>query len=200
MARTMRKRVIRGRPGPLQPRDVRRQWPSKPGEVAFESEFSERYIDVSAPGSIPPPRRGGLPTPQQPIPLPGVPRPTTTPIDVAEGGEGITEPGGIVENVPVGIAPARPTVRQTRAVNLAVTVGLAAIQILASNQKRSYLIIQNTSTSTIFVTFDRPSSFATGIQILPGGNYEPFVVPVNSVWAIANSANLPVVVIEGTTT
>ncbi len=145
-------------------------WPTQRSENANETEFSERYMDVSAPGVIPP--RGVAP---------------------------VTKIGSIIDEVPVGTKPAIPVIRQARFVNLAVTVGLVATQLLASNQRRTYLIIQNTSASTIFVTFDRPASLATGVQILAGGNYEPITPPVSSVWAIALSADLSTVCIEGTT-
>ncbi|MCP4410656.1 MAG: hypothetical protein GY807_23530 [Gammaproteobacteria bacterium] len=160
-----------------QPYQNARSWPTGPRDVAYEPEFSDRYIDVSAPGA---------PAPKGP--------------QIARPGRQFREQtGGVVDTVPVGVEKARPVIRQARFVNLAATVGLTAQQLLASNQRRSYLIIQNTSASTIFVTFDRPASLSTGVQILSGGNYEPITPPVSSVWGIALTADLTVILIEGTT-
>lgn len=159
-----------------------RVWPTGPDQVANELEFSETYRDLSAPGEVAPP---GAP----PVVRMRLPRSVRERI----------EPGGIPENVPVGIAPATPVVRQARFVNLAATVGTTSVQLLAANQKRTYLIIINTLATTIFVTFDRPASISTGVPILGQGNYEPLTPPVSSVWAISTGTNIPVVIVEGTT-
>lgn len=153
-------------------------WPTQRDDNAFESEFSERYIDVSAPDVVPP--RGSVSS------IPG-----RVPPEQA--------PGSVVDKVPVGGKTSTPVVRQARFVNLAATAGLVSVQLLASNQRRSYLLIVNNSGSTIFVTFDRPASLATGVPILGGGNYEPITPPVSSVFVISLVGNLPVIVVEGVT-
>ncbi len=162
----------------------RRSWPAKGSEKAFETEFSERYIDPTH-ESVPLPRE----RPQTPFTL----------IDAAQGVPVGESTGSIMDKVPVGTKPASPVVRQARFVNLAATVGLTAAQLLPSNRRRSYLLVQNTSANTIFVTFDRPASLTTGVEINPGGFYEPLTAPVSSVWAIASVADLLVVIVEGTT-
>lgn len=160
-----------------------RQWPTQPGDVATEGEFIDRFRDVSRAGDV---------TPQEWLQIQSK---TGTSLPRAAG----AIPGGIVENVPVGVGPSTPVVRQARFVNLAATVGTVAVQLLAANQRRTYLIVVNTSTSIIFVTFDRPASIATGVPILISGNYEPLTPPVSSVWAISTGTDLPVVIVEGTT-
>ncbi len=187
-----------------------RQWPVPRDDRFPEPEFIDRYEVPGQPGGVV--RRVARAVVQQ------------VGKDVSE----LTAPGGVVENAPVGIravqpaptlrrrmrgrptqdtfirnwpnvGPLTPTVRQARFVNLAATVGLVSTQLLASNQKRSYLLVQNTSGSTIFLTFDRPASLASGIQVIAGGNYEPLTPSVSSVWAISLVANLTCVIIEGTT-
>ncbi len=160
-----------------------RQWPTQPEDDAPEGEFLDRYRDIS---------RVGIITPEQ---WRLISSKTGTGVPAQAG----AQPGGVVDDVPVGIAPPTPTVRQARFVNLAATVGTVAVQLLAANQKRTYLIIVNTSATTIFITFDRPASISTGVPIVSNGNYEPLTPPVSSVWAIALLNNLPTVVVEGTT-
>lgn len=159
------------------------QWPTQPEDESPEGEFLDRYRDTSRVGDVTPrewqriqAKTGGV-----------VPQTAGA------------RPGGIVGNVPVGVGPATPVIRQARFVNLAATVGTTAVQILAANARRTYLLIQNTSGATIFVTFDRPASLASGVQVIAAGNYEPLTPPVSSMWAIALAANLSVVVIEGMT-
>lgn len=160
-----------------------RQWPTQPGDIAPEGEFIDRYRDMSQAGDI------------TPFEWAEIQAKTGSSLPRATG----TQPGGVVDKVPVGIAPAQPVVRQARFVNLAATVGTVAVQLLASNQRRTYLLVQNTSASTIFLTFDRPASFSTGVQVIAAGNYEPLTPPVSSVWAISLVGGLTTVIIEGTT-
>ncbi len=164
-----------------------RQWPTQPGDVATEGEFLDRFRDVSQAGDV---------TPWEWLQI------------QAKTGSSLPQrtgavPGGVVDNIPVGMGPSTPVVRQARFVNLAVTVvgGAPSVQLLAANQRRSYLIIQNNGGANIFVTFDRPASLSTGVQILGGinGNYEPLTPPVSSVWATALAGINNVVIIEGTT-
>lgn len=164
-----------------------RQWPTQQDDIAPEGEFIDRFRDVSQAGNV---------TPWEWLQI------------QAKTGSSLPQragaiPGGVVDNVPVGIAPSTPVVRQARFVNLAVTVsaGAASVQLLASNQRRSYLLIQNNGGANVFITFDRPASLSTGVQIVGGinGSYEPLTPPVSSVWAIALAGINNVVIIEGTT-
>lgn len=164
-----------------------RQWPTKPGDDAPEGEFIDRFRDMSRAGDV---------TPYEWLQIQAK---TGSGLPQAAGGQ----PGGVVDNVPVGIAPSTPVVRQARFVNLAVTVtaGAASVQLLAANQRRSYLLVQNNGGANVFITFDRPASLSTGVQIVGGinGSYEPLTPPVSSVWAIALAGINNVVIIEGTT-
>ncbi len=161
-----------------------RQWPTQPEDEAYEGEFVERYIDTSMVGDVPPGTWQDISAK------------TRTGVPQSAG----AQPGSFVDEVPVGIGPPTPTVRQARFVNLAATVNPGrSVQLLAANSKRTYLLVQNTSGSTIFLTFDRPATISTGVQVIAAGNYEPLTPTVSSVWAISLVANLTVVVIEGTT-
>ena len=180
MPRRNRRPVVRA----VNPYANVRQWPTQPEDDAYEGEFVDRYVDTSLVGDVPP----GTWQDIQAKTRSGVPQSAGA------------VPGSLVENVPVGIGPPTPTIRQARFVNLAATVTTGrSVQLLAANSKRTYLLVQNTSGSTIFVTFDRPATISTGVQIIAAGNFEPLTPPVSSVWAISLVANLPVVVIEGTT-
>ncbi|MCP4924897.1 MAG: hypothetical protein GY916_03020, partial [Gammaproteobacteria bacterium] len=81
------------------PYQRRRVWPTRRDENAFEPEFSERYIDASARGVIPP--RG---------------RPITpfTILDTKQGYPVHEDTGEIMEKVQVGLKPAHPIIRQAR--------------------------------------------------------------------------------------
>lgn len=52
--------------------------------------------------------------------------------------------------------------------------------------KRQYLIIQNKSTSAIFVGFGQKANSGTGFEIAAGGSYEPLIAPINSIYIVGN--------------
>ncbi len=58
--------------------------------------------------------------------------------------------------------------------------------VLNANVERNYLLIQNNGGSDVFVNFGSKASL-TGIKIVSGGNYEPTVVPVDSVYLTSNT-------------
>lgn len=61
-----------------------------------------------------------------------------------------------------------------------VTVTSSPQQVLPQNILRSYLIIVNTGSNTIFATFG--TGLGNGIPIPAAGNYEPLKVPANSIY------------------
>ena len=71
-----------------------------------------------------------------------------------------------------------------------------SFQILPANLKRFYLLIQDTSAGDIFFNFGAPATVLS-FKIAAGGNYEPLVVPINSIWIIGSAAGLAFVVAEG---
>lgn len=53
---------------------------------------------------------------------------------------------------------------------------------LSYNENRVYLIIQNQDTANnLYITFVGGGAISRGIRIAPGGYYEPFISPKNSV-------------------
>ena len=63
---------------------------------------------------------------------------------------------------------------------------------------RKYLLIQNISGSSIYVSFGSQASPTGSIEIVAGGNYEPSVPPVDSINMIGSiSAYQRVIITEG---
>lgn len=81
------------------------------------------------------------------------------------------------------------------------TVTNASAQLLAANQTRRYLLIQNNDASgDVFVTLDGgAATTAKGIKIVAGGSYEcAGYVPSGAIFAIGNIAsNANIVTVEG---
>lgn len=73
-------------------------------------------------------------------------------------------------------------------------------QAVAFNNARRCLTIQNKGASTIFVRVDSAGSGAQGVQVIAGGNWEPYIVPINAIF-INNAAGAvgsnTVLVLEG---
>ncbi len=78
-----------------------------------------------------------------------------------------------------------------------VSVTGTSTLILARNELRNYLLIQNVGTDTIIVKFNSAQSGSEGIQIPAGGNYEPGKVPVESVWIESAAGTQATTVLEG---
>jgi hypothetical protein len=84
------------------------------------------------------------------------------------------------------------------------TAGLTALRILPANPMRTYLLIQNTSASNMFVNFGQNATPIAGIRIIPGGNYEQlggapagaFIAP-DDVYILGAAASLSGVIAEG---
>jgi hypothetical protein len=64
-----------------------------------------------------------------------------------------------------------------------------ALEIAPQEPQRDYLLIENIDSSIdIWVNFGRAAKVNEGVKIVAGGNYEREVsVPINSIWAIAES-------------
>lgn len=85
------------------------------------------------------------------------------------------------------------SLRQQIVVNATTTSTLA----LAANPLRKYLMIQNNGTAVVSVTFNAAQTSTEGVQIVAGGNYEPFKASADSVYLKASSGSQSVVLIEG---
>jgi len=67
-----------------------------------------------------------------------------------------------------------------------ITVNSSSALAVPQNNLRSYLIIVNTGSNTMYANFGAPGS-GSGIPIPAGGNYEPFQTPMNSVYLVSPS-------------
>lgn len=73
----------------------------------------------------------------------------------------------------------------------------SSVQLLAANQVRTYLVIQNSGTDPIIVKIGSTIATTEGVLIAAGGAYEPRLVPKQSVWAKATTGTQAVRVLEG---
>ncbi len=79
-----------------------------------------------------------------------------------------------------------------------VAVGVASAQILAANTSRAAFSFQNRSaSSSVYLAFGTAATTAAGWQVGPGQSWEPPVVPTQAVFAIADAAATPGVVLAG---
>lgn len=69
--------------------------------------------------------------------------------------------------------------------------------VLASNEKRIYLMVQNNGTAVVRISIGSKAG-ATSFQIAAGGAYEFLVAPVGSVDLRADSGTQAVAIFEGT--
>ena len=80
--------------------------------------------------------------------------------------------------------------------NTAATVTSTAALLDAANAARKYLLIQNNSaTGHLFIGFAAGVTTGNGLKIVPGGFWEPSVVPTGAIYAIGDIATNPNVVI-----
>lgn len=75
-----------------------------------------------------------------------------------------------------------------------VTVTTVSTKRVNLNGNRRCLIIVNKGTDSIFVKPDSAHSGTEGVLIPAGGNWEPFVVPINALWIKANSGSQTVTI------
>jgi len=91
----------------------------------------------------------------------------------------------------------RPVVQRGTFNQQLSNVGESASTVLNSNGRRNYLLIQNIGASNVFINFGHKATLGSLI-LVPGGNYEPFITPVNSVSLVSGiGLNNNCVIIEG---
>lgn len=117
-----------------------------------------------------------------------------------ERGDGVVGP--VVLNRSRGrpaVAAKLPPVNRVAMINRGFRVNNNSRRVLPANPKRMYLIIINTSTIPVYVSFSTDSDIGSAIPIQPGGNYEPWVTPYSEVYlrASINNGNASVVIGEG---
>jgi len=88
----------------------------------------------------------------------------------------------------------------TTFVSIGYEVGTDSQEVLIANRMRNYLLIQNRSAGAIEVAFGNKADGWNSVEVASGGNYEPWVVPNNSVNISGSAANSQVVIVEGTGT
>ena len=80
---------------------------------------------------------------------------------------------------------------------LEITATTTSTSIIGQNLSRGYLLIVNKGTQDVFVKARTEHSSTEGVRIIPGGNWEPFVVPVDEMFIKSSSGSQSVSVIEG---
>lgn len=112
---------------------------------------------------------------------------------------------------PIGTGISRNTNLKTRknagfkvttASNTAANVTTQVSAILAGNNRRSYLFIQNLGVQNIFISFGSFPSESVGfpgnILIPPNGFYEPQTnIPVDTIYAVASAGSNLVTIVQG---
>ena len=91
----------------------------------------------------------------------------------------------------------RSVINDINAVNAGHVIGTESVQVLVNNINRRYLLVQNNSAATIYLSFSNKANTFDGLKIISGGYYEPFIIPRSAVYLIAAAANSNVVVVEG---
>ena len=85
----------------------------------------------------------------------------------------------------------------SQAVPLSVVATTTSTQVLPYNNLRSYLLIQNIGSNTIVVKMNSAQTGTEGVQIPPGGNYEPYGAPVNAVYIETLTGSSAVTIVQG---
>lgn len=116
-------------------------------------------------------------------------------IDNVTGTVSITGP--VTVNGAVGVnANVMPAAGAISTAN--VSVGVASAQILAANASRAAFSFQNRSASAnVYLAFGTAATAAAGWMVGPGQSWEPPAVPTQAVFAIADAAATPGVVLAG---
>lgn len=81
--------------------------------------------------------------------------------------------------------------------NLGATATTTSQQVLPENPSRNYFYIENNGTDTVYVAFGAAADVNTAKQLSPGGWYEPWKVPKNSVHILSASGTQACAMIEG---
>lgn len=98
--------------------------------------------------------------------------------------EHVEKPG---RNIGENKAIRRPRPQSPRTVVLrgrysqqAFTANDSASTVLNTNARRAYFIVQNNGVFDVFINFGNKAS-VNNIKIIAGGNYEPFICPIDSI-------------------
>lgn len=79
-----------------------------------------------------------------------------------------------------------------------VTATTTSTQVMAANQNRIYLLIQNKGAVGVIVKAGATIQTAhEGVLIPSGGNYEPEVAPTNAIWIESASSTSAVTIVQG---
>ena len=78
-----------------------------------------------------------------------------------------------------------------------VTVTTTSTEHLSSNAGRTYLLIVNRGSNTVYVKPSSAHSGTEGVPITGGGNWEPSTVPKNSFYMKTASGTSTVDILEG---
>lgn len=79
-----------------------------------------------------------------------------------------------------------------------MTATTSSTQVLAQNNLRTYLLIQNTGAVGVIVKVATATQSAgEGILIPSGGSYEPINAPFNAVWLESVSGTSTVTIVQG---
>ncbi len=122
--------------------------------------------------------------------------PGEAPYTKLPGGTQLQKPGSTGEGLSRG-RERKFFYTQSRFSTTVLSTGTESRQILPYSPRRNYLLLQNKGGASIFVTFDRSSDITVGLEIVPGGFYEPLVAPVSSVNIISTVVGVLTIAIEG---
>lgn len=78
-----------------------------------------------------------------------------------------------------------------------VSVTTASTKLLDENLHRRYLLIINRGSDSIYVKADSAQSTTEGVVIPAGGNWEPYVVPINGFYFKSASGTQTVSIVSG---
>ena len=78
------------------------------------------------------------------------------------------------------------------------TATTMAAQVFAYNQRRNYLLIQNTAVSNnLLVTYSGGPGGTEGVTLTPGQTWEPNLAPVDSIYIRSNTGTVTYDAMEG---
>lgn len=110
---------------------------------------------------------------------------------------------GVVGTTPTPQALARSggrrtnlTISRARFLEISSSATTENNAVLNENLLRSYLAIQNRGGNSVFINFGAPAVDA-GFELVAGGFYEPFIVPIDSINVLTITGTSPIVIIEG---
>lgn len=80
---------------------------------------------------------------------------------------------------------------------LYLTANTTSTKILSQDTRRSYLLIQNTGSTSVFVKIQFPQTGVQGIEVPAGGNWEPVTPPLSDIYVRTSSGTNTITVIDG---